>query len=74
MNYILKTKDKNISVPLNQPQKLWSLKEFNPMLPLVLVITGWTTSGNDTQNPALDVIWPAYRCRGRVNFVVRNVV
>lgn len=72
MSYILKTKDKNVSVPLNEPEKLWSLSEFNPNLPLVMVITGWSTNFNDTENSALDVIWPAYRCRGNVNFVVSN--
>lgn len=69
MSYVLKIRNQNISVPLNQPRKLWALREFNPRLPLVMVITGWTTNANDT-NPALDVIWPAYRCRGNVNFVV----
>lgn len=69
MSYVLKIRNQNISVPLNQPRKLWALREFNPRLPLVMVITGWTTNANDS-NPALDVIWPAYRCRGNVNFVV----
>lgn len=70
MSYVLKIRNQNISVPLNQPKKLWALREFNPRLPLVMVITGWTTNANDTENPALDVIWPAYKCRGNVNFVV----
>ncbi|XP_055296585.1 uncharacterized protein LOC129565592 [Sitodiplosis mosellana] len=69
MSYVLKTKNKNISVPLDSPEELWSLKEFDPKLPLVMVITGWTTNFNDTQNPTLDKIYDAYRCRGNVNFV-----
>lgn len=71
MSYILKTKDQNISVPLSDPERLWTLKEFNPKLPLVMVITGWTTNFNDTENDTLDKIYAAYRCRGNVNFVVR---
>lgn len=70
MSFILKTKDQNISVPLTDPEKLWALKEFNPKLPLVMVITGWTTNFNDTENDTLDKIYAAYRCRGNVNFVV----
>ncbi|XP_031628400.1 vitellogenin-2-like [Contarinia nasturtii] len=69
MSYVLKTKNKNISVPLDSPEELWKLKEFNPKLPLVMVITGWTTNFNDTENPTLDKIYDAYRCRGNVNFV-----
>lgn len=70
MSYVLKTKDKNITVPLDRPEELWSLKEFDPSKPLVMVITGWTTNFNDTENPTLDKIYAAYRCRGNVNFVV----
>lgn len=70
MSFVLKTTNQNFSVPLNQPEKLWSLQEFNPKLPLVMMITGWTTNFNDTQNPTLDQIYAAYRCRGNVNFVV----
>lgn len=70
MSYILKVGDQNISVPLNKPVQLWAKKEFNPKLPLVMMVTGWTTNFNDTKNNALDVIYAAYRCRGNVNFVV----
>lgn len=70
MSYVLKVKNNNFSVPLDKPQQLWLLNEFNPRLPLVMVITGWTTNFNDTENPTLDVIYSAYRCRGNVNFVV----
>lgn len=69
MNFVLKTKTKNISVPLEQPEQLWSNAEFNKDLPLVLLITGWTTNVNDTNN-ALETIYAAYKCRGNVNFVV----
>lgn len=69
MKYVLKIKDQNITVPLNQPEKLWSLKEFDRELPLIMMITGWTTNFNDTENPTLDKIYAAYRCRGNYNFV-----
>lgn len=70
MKYVLKVKDQNITVPLSEPERLWSLKEFDPKLPLVMLITGWTTNFNDTEIPTLDKIYAAYRCRGNVNFVV----
>lgn len=70
MKYVLKVKDQNITVPLSDPEKLWSLKEFDPKLPLVMLITGWTTNFNDSEIPTLDKIYAAYRCRGNVNFVV----
>lgn len=70
MSYILKVKDENILVPLDKPQDLWLLKEFDPKLPLVMVITGWTTNFNNTENSSLDKIYAAYRCRGGINFVV----
>lgn len=69
MNFVLKTKDKNISVPLEQPQKLWSQSDFKKDLPLVVMITGWKTNFNET-NDALDTVFNAYKCRGNVNFVV----
>lgn len=73
MNYILKIGDQSISVPLNEPEKLTSQKEFNLKLPLVMVVTGWLTNFNKSNraNSSLDVIYDAYRCRGNVNFVVR---
>lgn len=69
MSFILKIDNQNITVPLKEPQKLWALKEFNANLPLVLMVTGWTTNANDSENSALDKIYDAYRCRGNVNFV-----
>lgn len=70
MRYVLKIRDQDISVPLDKPEQLWTLKEFDPNLPLVILITGWTTNFNNTENLALDTIYAAYRCRGNVNFVV----
>lgn len=71
MSYVLKVKDVDIRVPLTTPEDLWTLKEFNPDLPLIMMITGWTTNFNDPTNPTLDKIYNAYSCRGNYNFVVR---
>lgn len=68
---MLKVKDKNIIIPMKNPSQLWSAKEFNRYLPLVIMITGWTTGPNDIVNRALDIIYAAYRCRGKINFVVK---
>lgn len=70
MSFVLKVKDKNISIPLTKPRDLWALDEFDAELPLVVMITGWTTNFNDSTNPTLDKIYNAYKCRGNVNFVV----
>lgn len=73
MSFILKVKDQNISIPLSKPIELWARKEFDANLPLVMMITGWTTNANDSKNPTLDQIYEAYRCRGNVNFVVKLI-
>lgn len=72
MHYVLKVKDENILVPLNEPEKLWLSPQFNRSLPLIFMITGWTTNFNKSTNPVLDKIYAAYRCRGNYNFVVIN--
>lgn len=73
MSFVLKTKTKNISVPLNEPDKLWALADFNTELPLVILVTGWTTNFNESANSALDTVYEAYKCRGGVNFVVSGM-
>lgn len=70
MNFVVKVKDKNILVPMSNPVQLWSTEGFNRYLPLVIMITGWTTNPNNILNRALDTVYEAYRCRGNVNFVV----
>ncbi|XP_031628398.1 vitellogenin-2-like [Contarinia nasturtii] len=69
MNFVLKIENLSIAVPLKEPKQLWTLPEFNPKLPLILMISGWTTNFNDSANPTVDKIYEAYRCRGNVNFV-----
>lgn len=71
MRFILKVENESdILVPLTQPNELWSSDKFNRQLPLVILVTGWTTNYNESENSALDTIYEAYRCRGNVNFVV----
>lgn len=70
MSYIVHTDGKRIFVPLNEPNKLLELIEFNKTLPLVVLVTGWTTNANDSNNAALNKVYSAYRCRGNTNFVV----
>lgn len=71
MNFVLRKKTENIVVPLKQAEKLWSNVEFRKDLPLVLLITGWSTNFDDYKaNDALDTMFAAYMCRGNVNFVV----
>jgi len=69
MSFILKTKNEDVLIPLTQSEQLWSHASFNPELPLVIVITGWNTDYNVTENAALDTLSAAYKCRGNVNFV-----
>lgn len=71
MNFVLRTKTKNVTVPLNEPIALWKKAEFDTELPLVIFVTGWTTNFNDNNtNSALETVYKAYECRGNVNFVV----
>lgn len=68
MNFVLLTKDNRHLVPLDDPRQLWNHKLFNPTLKTEMLVTGWTSNINET-NDALATIWEAYKCRGNVNFV-----
>lgn len=70
MNFIFKLKDQSIMISLKEPQLLLTSIGFNRNLPLVILITGWTSTTNDSSNQVLDKIYTAYRCRGDHNFVV----
>lgn len=67
-NFHTKLQISHKTVPMDDPQKMWSLEEFNPDYPLVMVIQGWTMDYKD--NYLLNELWPAYRCCRDVNFVV----
>lgn len=69
MHYVLMTFDgREIRVPLQQSQRLWRHRLFRPDWPVVLVITGWNSNVN-VSNEALDVLHAAYKERGEWNFV-----
>lgn len=69
MKFVLKTSANNYSFSLNNATELWMHKEFNKDLPFVLLVTGWKTNFNQT-NDDIDTVYSAYKCRGNVNFVV----
>lgn len=70
MNYVLITADgDNISVPILKPLLLWKHDKFDPKRKVVVLVTGWTTDINAT-NEAADVLAEAYKSRGDVNFIL----
>lgn len=73
MNFVLLTKDDRYSLPINDSSKLWHHSSFNPALKTVILVTGWTSNINET-NDALETIWAAYKCRGNVNFIVSHLI
>lgn len=66
MNYIFPS-NKTL-IPLQSPHELWNNTLFNPSLKTEILVTGWTSNINETNN-ALETIWQAYKCRGNVNFI-----
>lgn len=70
LSLILKFDGSDYKTPLLKTESLWSHEKFNKDLPLVILITGWNTNYNVSENNALDTIYEAYRCRGGYNFVV----
>ena len=70
MNYVLITSDgKNVSVPISEPLKLWKHESFDPTKKVIVLVTGWTTDINDSNNAA-DVLYNAYNSRGDYNFIL----
>lgn len=72
MNFVLMTRDHNVSIPLREPDKLWRHAHFNTSRPTVVMVTGWTSNINKS-NSALSLMYEAFMCRGGVNFVVSVV-
>lgn len=69
MNFEMLTRNKeNITIPLLNPEELWNHRMFKQDWDVVLLITGWNSNINET-NDALDVLFAAYRLR-KTNFVV----
>lgn len=70
MSYILQVKDQKYFVPLSKPKQLWAMKQFDKNLPLVILITGWMSTADESGNVVLKLIYDAFRSRENVNFVV----
>lgn len=70
MNFILMTRTQNYSIPLREAHDLWHHNAFNASRPTAVLVTGWTSNINKSNN-ALSLVYDAYMCRGGVNFVVR---
>ncbi|KAJ6640105.1 Vitellogenin-1 [Pseudolycoriella hygida] len=68
MNFVLLTPNDKHLIPLKNPQQLWNHHSFNSTLKTEILVTGWTSNINET-NEALQTIWEGYKCRGNVNFV-----
>lgn len=58
----------NFSIPLLQPHKLYNNSYFKPNWNITLVVTGWNSNVNST-NECLDTLLLAYKNR-KSNFVV----
>lgn len=71
MNYLLKTRRGDHSIPIQTPEKLWNHPAFNRELKTAILVTGWFSNVDSTmENDALETVWEAYACRGDINFVV----
>lgn len=69
MNFELLTHNgENITIPLLDPEALWKHPKFNQKWDVVLLVTGWNSNINET-NDALDTLYASYRLRN-TNFVV----
>lgn len=67
MYYQLRTPCKSINVPLQQPEELVNLPEFDVDKKVIIFLSGWATKGNESH---IQELANAYNCRGDYNFVV----
>ncbi|XP_073835542.1 vitellogenin-1-like [Musca autumnalis] len=70
MYYQLRTSCKNITVPLQQPENLVNLPEFDINKKVVIFLSGWATTGSEDH---IQELANAYNCRGDYNFVYLNI-
>lgn len=72
MNFHLLTPNgENIRVPLLEPHNLWDNENFNRNWNTTLVVTGWNTNINSS-NECVDKLFSAYKRRNH-NFVVIEI-
>lgn len=70
MNFQFMARDgETFSIPLLEPNKLWNNSKFNRNLNTTLVVTGWNSNVNST-NEAVETLFRAYKHRD-INFVVK---
>lgn len=62
----------NFRIPLLQPHKLWDNSKFNRNWNTTLVVTGWNSNVNST-NEAVQTLFNAYRERN-INFIVSGIL
>jgi len=67
MNFQLRTSCKKYSFPLLKASDMWNSPEFDPSKKVVILVTGWTNTINESA--VIDAISQAYNCRGDYNFV-----
>ncbi|XP_061386580.1 vitellogenin-1-like [Musca vetustissima] len=70
MHFQLRTPCKNISVPLQQPEELVNLEEFDIEKKVVILVSGWGSDGN--KSTYIQDFADAFNCRGEHNFVYLN--
>lgn len=70
MSFILWTEPKEISIPFENPDALWTHPEFRRDWPLVIFVTGWQTNLGQDPSEAQMTMANAYLHRGKTNFVV----
>jgi pimeloyl-ACP methyl ester carboxylesterase len=69
LNYVLFTKNENISFPLTHSSQLWSHPSFDVQKKVVIIVTGWN-SNIEEENSAANALWEAFRSRGDSNFIL----
>lgn len=71
MNFhFLTPNGENFHIPLLEPHKLWDNEKFNRNWNTTLVVTGWNTNINSS-NECVQTLYMAYKQRN-INFVVCN--
>ncbi|XP_011185242.1 vitellogenin-1 [Zeugodacus cucurbitae] len=71
IKFQLRTTCKKYSYTLMNAYKILHSPEFDPKKKVVILVTGWTTTVDDTDT--IDALAKAYNCRGDVNFVAVDV-
>ncbi|XP_011185137.1 vitellogenin-3 [Zeugodacus cucurbitae] len=71
IQFQLRTSCNKYSYPLLDANQIWQSPEFDSTKKVVILVTGWTTTVNNSDT--IDVLAKAYNCRGDVNFVAVDI-